>query len=530
MIAAWGVYCVVVAALLGLAALAGEGALRALGRPVRWVWAGAMLGSLGVPLAGWLGWSLRLTGAGSAQVGAEGAVAVDAAPLLVDLAALQTPLLSDRALAVGWLVASGLALLVVGSAVLRLARARARWRQGVVTGVPVLVSAAVGPAALGVVRGAIVIPAWALSLESRLRRLMLLHEAEHLRAGDPRLLLAALIVLAAMPWNPVLWWQFWRLRQALELDCDARVLRRAPNHRSYGLLLLEVGRRRSGGGLAATGLSEPRSFLERRIRMMGKGSLKVRRGRAIAAGGVAVGLALLACEAERPTAAGGVGEGAKAPMPSVNALPLIATGGRQCDPAVFVDGKRVDAAASGSKSLDAHIKQEEIASIEVLKGAAAALRFGADANCGAILITSTKASAETEGKSATQAAASREMMLKTATRSSRGGEGEDRPRITPFDRKPELLNREEVVVAIERAYPPQLRSAGVGGTARLWFKIDERGQVAQATVKSSSGREELDAAAVQVARMMKFAPAGLNGANVAVFIELPITFRAQEAK
>lgn len=459
-----------------------------------------------------------------------GAEVFDAAPILVDLAALQTPLLADRVLVALWLFGSALTLLVVGSAVLRLARARARWRPAVVAGVPVLVSAEVGPAALGVVRGAIVIPAWALSLESRLRRLMLLHEAEHLRAGDPRLLLAALLLLAAMPWNPAVWWQFWRLRQALELDCDARVLRRAPNRRMYGLLLLEVGRRRCGGGLAATGLSEPRSFLERRIRMMGKGSLKGRRGRAIAAGGVAVGLALLACEAERPVAAGGVEEGAKAPMPSADALAPIATGGRECAPAVYVDGKRLETAGSGARPLDAHIKPEEFASVEVLKGAAAAMRFGADANCGAILITSMKAAQAGGALPKTRAALTREERLKTAALSSGEGEEGDKPRFTPFDRRPDLLNRAEVVVALERAYPPLLRQAGIGGTTYAWISIDERGQVTNAVVSRSSGHEEIDAAALKVARILKFTPAGRKGENVAVMIELPFTFRAPEAK
>jgi TonB family protein len=123
-----------------------------------------------------------------------------------------------------------------------------------------------------------------------------------------------------MPWNPVLWWQFWRLRQALELDCDARVLCRAPDRRTYGLLLLEVSRRRCGGGLTTAGLSRPRSFLERRIRMMGKRSLKGNRGRAIAASGIAMGLALLACEAERPTAPSMVEEAA--PAATANRVPL----------------------------------------------------------------------------------------------------------------------------------------------------------------------------------------------------------------
>lgn len=124
----------------------------------------------------------------------------------------------------------------------------------------------------------------------------------------------------------------------------------------------------------------------------------------------------------------------------------------------------------------------------------------------------------------------REERLKTAALSSGEGEEGDKPRFTPFDRRPDLLNRAEVVVALERAYPPLLRQAGIGGTTYAWISIDERGQVTNAVVSRSSGHEEIDAAALKVARILKFTPAGRKGENVAVMIELPFTFRAPEAK
>ncbi|UUZ52386.1 hypothetical protein LP419_22985 [Massilia sp. H-1] len=43
-------------------------------------------------------------------------------------------------------------------------------------------------------------------------------------ARDPQLLGLALLVLVAMPWNLPMWWQLRRLRHAIEVDCDARVL------------------------------------------------------------------------------------------------------------------------------------------------------------------------------------------------------------------------------------------------------------------------------------------------------------------
>ena len=50
------------------------------------------------------------------------------------------------------------------------------------------------------------------------------HERSHLDAGDPRLIALAVTLLVLMPWNPLLWWQFRRLRRAIEVDCDTRVL------------------------------------------------------------------------------------------------------------------------------------------------------------------------------------------------------------------------------------------------------------------------------------------------------------------
>ena len=51
------------------------------------------------------------------------------------------------------------------------------------------------------------------------------HEQSHLEARDPQLFTLALALLVFMPWNLPLWWQLRRLRYAIEIDCDARVLK-----------------------------------------------------------------------------------------------------------------------------------------------------------------------------------------------------------------------------------------------------------------------------------------------------------------
>ena len=69
-------------------------------------------------------------------------------------------------------------------------------------------------------------PKWVLALEPEKRCLVLAHEREHIRSGNPAILLLGLLCLAAMPWNVPLWWKIRRLRDAIESDCDEHVIRR----------------------------------------------------------------------------------------------------------------------------------------------------------------------------------------------------------------------------------------------------------------------------------------------------------------
>ncbi|MEP6491269.1 MAG: M56 family metallopeptidase [bacterium] len=175
---------------------------------------------------------------------------------------------ADRPLAVVWaLLSLGLFAYVVGG-VLRLRKVRRGWRAGVVNGTAVMISDDAGPALVGVIRSSIVIPEWALGLEPNALSLMLRHELEHQAAGDTRLLALAEALLVLMPWSPVVWWQIRRLRLAIEIDCDARVLRAAPDIASYGRLLLEFGRTRRDVHFAGAALADHASHLEERIRRL----------------------------------------------------------------------------------------------------------------------------------------------------------------------------------------------------------------------------------------------------------------------
>lgn len=300
----WIAYSIGVALLLGAAAWAAEAALRSVGRPARGVWLAALAGSVllpayaaaGGPLPGLLPFPAPVPGsAGPAAL----AIAA-ASPGMIAPVPSRPPSISWFPAI--WALASAALLGLLLLLELRLRRERSGWLESAVDGVPVLVSRDVGPAVAGLVRGRIVLPTWALRLDAPVVRAILAHEAEHIRAGDPRTLLSGLLAVCALPWNPVLWWQYRRLALAVELDCDARVLATLRDPRAYGLALLETARRRSRGALLHAALLRPRSFLQRRIEMMGRFSGRRMTVRALASAGVAaLALAVVVC-AETPLA------------------------------------------------------------------------------------------------------------------------------------------------------------------------------------------------------------------------------------
>jgi BlaR1 peptidase M56 len=137
-----------------------------------------------------------------------------------------------------------------------------------VAGVNVIVSRDLGPAVVGIVRPRIVIPRWLLQQDAATQRIVITHEREHLHAQDIRVLGVALLVAVLIPWNLPVWWQLRRLRLAMEVDCDSRVLRGGHSRATYSAVLLNVATHLVPLRAAAAGLSESGSSLEKRIRIM----------------------------------------------------------------------------------------------------------------------------------------------------------------------------------------------------------------------------------------------------------------------
>lgn len=98
------------------------------------------------------------------------------------------------------------------------------------------------------------------------------------------------------------------------------------------------------------------------------------------------------------------------------------------------------------------------------------------------------------------------------------------PVMTPFTVAPEVLNRDEVLRARDRESPPHLMAAGVSGTARIWFLIDDQGRILSRVIHEGSGNAELDAAALRVAQVFRFSSALNRDQPVYVWVSIPIQF------
>ncbi len=273
---AWMLQGLLAAALLGLGALAAERVAGWFGVPLRSIWAAAMLGSLLLPaLSLWAPGLVpdpgilpaaaaplptlhagALPPMGGAPPAPIGGAAADAPACWADPAVL---------LGLGWLAASLAVLGIVAWTYRRLRRACAGGARVELDGGEVRVTERVGPAVVGLVDPEVVVPRWVLEAPAEERRLILLHEREHVAAGDAWLLFLGTLAVAAMPWSVPLWWQHRRLRAAVEADCDARVLARGASRRAYGQVLIRTAGSTSGLPLLGPAWGDSTSQLERRI-------------------------------------------------------------------------------------------------------------------------------------------------------------------------------------------------------------------------------------------------------------------------
>ena len=231
---AWLLSSMALALLLSAAAWRAERTLQRRGHATRWLWLAAIAASAIVPLA-WLPGVLAAMPAEQAQ------------------------------LKLGWFVlSSGMLMLLALRSVWLLSHQR-RWQKTSLLGTPVYLSGGIGPCVAGLLRPRIVMPVWLQLIPPRQQGLLLAHAQCRLAARDPQLLALAYALIVLMPWNLPLWWQLHRLRFAIEVDCDARMLAQGHALRDYATVLRRHGQYYSGlTGAAPIVLGDPRALRRRR--------------------------------------------------------------------------------------------------------------------------------------------------------------------------------------------------------------------------------------------------------------------------
>jgi beta-lactamase regulating signal transducer with metallopeptidase domain len=305
---AWMLYVIMVSALLSLGAFLAERAARLKRAGTRWIWLAAILASLALPtLVSSVAFELpNVLG----EPMANQVVALRQATTLTLSPAVwmtgepepQSWRVADQTIRRLWLgVSAAMLLALVASGAWLIWRKR-QWARDTVAGAPVYLTSDVGPAVVGLLRPSIAVPVWVKEVVPAQQAAVIAHEQAHLDARDPQLFTFALALLVFMPWNLPLWWQLRRLRYAIEIDCDARVIGAGVNPTHYGETLIAVGERQSAYVGAVAAMSESKSFLEERIEHMIRKPAKWRRLGAATLASISVALTALAAQVSPPNA------------------------------------------------------------------------------------------------------------------------------------------------------------------------------------------------------------------------------------
>lgn len=399
---AWMMYAAVVGGVVAVGGWACERLSASAGRPRRIAWLAALTVAVVVPLTG--GW--RKPAAPVVETGAAEPPAIAGAvvgDLWSAIPALPVPdgVNSGRIAALLWGAGSLASLAVLGGVLVLVARGRRRWERRWVDGADIFVSRRFGPALVGVTKPEVVVPAWVLGLEPGARTAIIRHEAEHARARDHLGLLYGGLVVAAFPWNPAIWWMCRRLRAAVELDCDQRVLASGIGVADYGDVLLDAGSRCHGWWGFSPAMGQPRSLLERRLKTMSETRKKLSGGYATLLVAVAVGALVVACDTPVPTEvrealeevmAEEAAQGADAEQEDrIERFLQAKVFGADPAPLLFVDGVRIRSTEDLQESArgwfeDTYASSSDIERVEVLKGAAAIVHYGEEAAGGVIQV------------------------------------------------------------------------------------------------------------------------------------------------
>ena len=414
---AWMLYAALVAVLIAAGALALERLVASAGRPRRFVWLAALTLAVVVPLWGGLREAqmpqvFPTAGSTEATTLVE-TVGAQSRPDFIPPQPIPPTRTAARTVGIAWAAGSAVALGALCAVLVAVARARRRWPRARVDGTEVYLSRRFGPALIGLVAPKPVIPRWVLRAGPAAQAAILRHELEHARARDNLALLYVGGVLVLFPWSPAIWWICRRLRAAIEIDCDQRVVQGGIGTADYSEVLLEAGSRSHGGWGLEPAMGRPKSLLETRLRTMIEERLRLKPVHGALLAAAAMVTAGIACEIRAPTSLDEAIDQVMADRrdDSSDAGTARLTGpylriasafhaGHPAGtppPVVFVDGRRLSGPSGAPESMgsDPGIPEEPtgppyIMSVEILKGSAAQEFLGEEAPGGVVEIFTSR--------------------------------------------------------------------------------------------------------------------------------------------
>ena len=562
-------YSAGVALLLAVAALAAERLCLSARLPTRWVWALAIVVSVAAPAL--LPWASApalpgATGTPTLTVAAGIPGLATAAPGDVALPPPYAPL--ERLLVFGWLVGSAVVTTLLIHSLAVLERDRRSWSVRAVGGRHVRVSRSTGPAVAGFLWPEVVVPARVLDWDEPSQQLLVAHETEHERSGDPHLLLASLLVLVLVPWNPVLWWLARRLRFAIEIDCDARVLRSGRSVDAYGELLIRAATTASPTLVPVAAFSRSPSLLERRIRVFARPFRRPRPILRLALGALVVSVPLTVYALPSPPrpdlegiwlgplkgapylGAGGASPGSAGATPPPELLRGPAFSNYEVRPELrnapefhraLVERYRqeqplllptdtavlwalIDVAgavhsaqlsrSSGDLALDRAARETLSETARFTPARTAGLRVPAWIQ---LPVALPHAPLDGGARGTVRVPiATTPLAPPRARGGDAGGAG------LPPGSRPELLDPRAFQRLVAQSQPAELRSAS--GSSVMWAYVDASGTVRSTRMAATSGNAQLDLIAREALRQARFSPAQGPRGGVDAWVQVPVEF------
>jgi TonB family protein len=474
-----------------------------------------------------------------------GAVIVTTVTTVSDVVSSRWLDLLDPVLLTVWLIASA-ALVTQVFLALRTLRRVARNAQRVrLDEEDVLVDSTLGPAVIGIANPVIVIPAWLLDLDEALRSIVLRHEREHCRAQDPRLVWLAVVTTTLLPWNAPLWWMARRLRDAMEIDCDARTLRDGDDRTLYARVLLLIAQQKTSARFAPM-LSNSTAQLHRRIVIMHAPPPRHPMIRATIAASVAILAIATACSGRvasnlispepKPASSPTATEPASLPPTVVSASEAdLADGPARLLPnsrgPVFPEALKAEG-VSGAVLTQFVVNSDgtvDTSSVKILRSTDPAFSAAVRAELTSIRFAPARVGGRAVRQLVTQAFQFEAARVRASIVTPPAA-GSPKPAGTPATGKEPYFDFQVESPAKVRSgqgpqYPKELRDAGIEGQVLVQFVVDSTGSVDMRTFKVLKSNHQLFTDATRTAlAAMQFAPATVGGRKVSQLLQTPFMF------